>query len=384
MDRQRQIWQWLLLKLCLVSLLKEDNNQTKGERGTHQHQPIDDKLEREADNLPTMVDIKKVIPRHCFEPKVSTSMSYVALDATAIVVLYVVFEWVRSSFPWYTVCLIAPLFWLLQGTLFTAIFVLGHDCGHGSFSKSDVLNDVMGTILHTFLMVPYYCWKISHRNHHKHTGNIDKDEVFYPTRKKDSPVTRTLLPGFGLGIGWYAYLAMGYGSRPVYHYNFLHRAFSRHVLACAVSVSSLAVWVAILYHYTVYFGWGSLMIHYVIPAFVFASWGVVFTFLHHTDENVPWFSDQKWNFVLGQLSSIDREYGWAHRLTHDIGTHQIHHLFTKVPHYHLHEATRAFRRHFPHLVRYSRAPIIPTFIKMFRKYVQQHVIADDADFHTYK
>lgn len=35
------------------------------------------------------------------------------------------------------------------------------------------------------------------------------------------------------------------------------------------------------------------------------------------------FSDKTWNFVRGQLSSVDRHYGWAHSLTHNIGTHQV-------------------------------------------------------------
>ena len=34
-----------------------------------------------------------------------------------------------------------------------------------------------------FIMVPYYPWKLSHRHHHKNTGNIDKDEIFYPVRE---------------------------------------------------------------------------------------------------------------------------------------------------------------------------------------------------------
>ncbi len=68
------------------------------------------------------------------------------------------------------------------------------------------------------------------------------------------------------------------------------------------------------------------------------------------DENVPWYSDDKWDFVRGNLSSVDRDYGWAHNLVHNIGTHQIHHLFIKIPHYHLEEATAVFRANYPHLV----------------------------------
>ena len=49
--------------------------------------------------------------------------------------------------------------------------------------------------------------------------------------------------------------------------------------------------------------------------------GLVFTFVQ--DENVPWYANEKWDFVKGNLSSVDRNYGWAHNLVHNIGTHQV-------------------------------------------------------------
>ena len=106
------------------------------------------------------------------------------------------------------------IYWAAQGTFFFALFVVGHDCGHGSFSAYPLLNDVLGTVTHGFLMVPYYQWKLSHRNHHKNTGNIDKDEVFYPVRRSQQPPNPRLLPGFALGIGWFIYLATGYTCIP--------------------------------------------------------------------------------------------------------------------------------------------------------------------------
>lgn len=49
------------------------------------------------------------------------------------------------------------------GTLYTSFFVLGHDCGHGSFSFYPLLNDIVGTILHTWILAPYYTWKVNDR-----------------------------------------------------------------------------------------------------------------------------------------------------------------------------------------------------------------------------
>jgi len=72
-------------------------------------------------------------------------------------------------------------------------------------------------------MVPFYQWKLSHRNHHKHTANIDKDEVFYPVRRSQQPPNPRLLPGFALGIGWFIYLATGY---VIYYYHHHYAAFN--------------------------------------------------------------------------------------------------------------------------------------------------------------
>jgi hypothetical protein len=62
--------------------------------------------------------------------------------------------------------LVWPLYWLAQGTMFWALFVVGHDCGHQSFSPSRTLNDFVGNIVHATILVPYHGWRVSHRKHH--------------------------------------------------------------------------------------------------------------------------------------------------------------------------------------------------------------------------
>ena len=59
--------------------------------------------------------------------------------------------------------------------LIRCIFVVGHDCGHGNFSESETLNDIIGHITHGSIMVPYYPWQLSHRRHHMYHNHIDKD-----------------------------------------------------------------------------------------------------------------------------------------------------------------------------------------------------------------
>ena len=336
-------------------------------------------------NLPSIVDIKRALPQHVFDPHVGTSMYYAVKDIAQMVALFWLAEWIWSSrlLPVWLLLFLLPAYWLLQGTFFTAMFVIGHDAGHSSFSHYDWLNDVVGNIFHTFLLCPYYCWKLSHRHHHKNTGNIDKDEVFYPVRKKQDS-GNYVLPGFGLGIGWFGYLLAGYGPRPVSHFNPWHPMLRRHAVNCILSILMVLVWGAVLWQYTLMAGFVKFFVHYLAPELIFASYTVIITFLHHTEEEIPWYEDSLWEYVRGQLSSVDRHYGWCHSILHNISTHQIHHLFPKVPHYHLEEATLIFRQKFPQLVQMRDDAVLPAFLRMFRKYMQQCVVPDCTKIHVYK
>jgi omega-3 fatty acid desaturase (delta-15 desaturase) len=99
--------------------------------------------------VPTLVEIKKILPKHCFQPTVVQSLYYVLKDLVIVTTLYLSFLCFENSDTYGVLKYLAvPLYWYLQGTMFWAIFVLGHDCGHESFSKYSLLNNVFGNILH--------------------------------------------------------------------------------------------------------------------------------------------------------------------------------------------------------------------------------------------
>ncbi|KAK0947752.1 hypothetical protein LTR91_027110, partial [Friedmanniomyces endolithicus] len=74
---------------------------------------------------------------------------------------------------------------IIQGIFGTGLWVLAHECGHQSFSPSKTLNDSVGWFCHSFLLVPYFSWKISHGKHHKATGNLERDMVFVPRTREE-------------------------------------------------------------------------------------------------------------------------------------------------------------------------------------------------------
>ena len=243
------------------------------------------------ETYPTAIQIKSAIPGRFFKSDLITSFFYVAKDAMILISLYITMRCLEIILPWFFLAVLFPVYWLFQGTMFWAIFVIGHDCGHGSFSRYDVINDIVGTCLHTFVLTPFYPWKLSHRNHHKYTGNIDKDEVFYPVRESDHD-GKGLLQMFGLGFGWFIYLAKGYNPRGLCHFNPYNSMFVNHVTGCYISIISLFVWSGVLLSYAGVYGGLNLVKYYVMPEIIFATWLLIVTFLHHTDVNVPWYSGE--------------------------------------------------------------------------------------------
>ncbi|RZS10494.1 hypothetical protein BHM03_00041736 [Ensete ventricosum] len=122
-------------------------------------------------------DVRAAIPSHCWVKDPWRSMSYVLRDVVVIAALALAAGHLNSWIFWH-------IYWLAQGTMFWAIFVLGHDwyysiissvlraptasrgtnsrtcvgSGHGSFSDSVRLNNVVGHLLHSAILVPYHGW----------------------------------------------------------------------------------------------------------------------------------------------------------------------------------------------------------------------------------
>jgi omega-3 fatty acid desaturase (delta-15 desaturase) len=79
--------------------------------------------------------------------------------------------------------------------MFWALFVVGHDCGHQSFSNNRDLNDLVGNIAHASILVPYHGWRVSHRKHHGNHGHVENDESWHPTTKSQmDSMVRILFP----------------------------------------------------------------------------------------------------------------------------------------------------------------------------------------------
>jgi acyl-lipid omega-3 desaturase len=113
------------------------------------------------------------------------------------------------------------------------------------------------------------------------------------------------------------------------------------------------------------FGFLFLLKFYLVPYLIFVIWLDLVTFLHHTEDDIPWYRGEDWYFLKGALSTIDRDYGLFNPIHHDIGTHVAHHIFLNMPHYRLKAATEAIKPILGDYYRKSDEPIVKSFIKSY-------------------
>jgi omega-3 fatty acid desaturase (delta-15 desaturase) len=327
--------------------------------------PLDQATDRDrpapgADLPFTLKDLKAAIPDEYFKPSTFRSLAYFFLDVGIIAGLYGLAAVLNSG--WFF-----PIFWIAQGTMFWALFVVGHDCGHGSFSRHKWLNSLVGHLCHTPILVPYHGWRISHRTHHANTGNVDTDESWYPVTASDyegMDWSIKLVRFYLVLLAYPIYLFRRSPGRTGSHFDPQSPLFkpseARDVLTstvCLIGMVGLLGWL------TMQLGWATMAVYYLIPYLIFVMWLDLVTFLHHTEADIPWYRSDDWDFLKGALSTIDRDYGFINTIHHDIGTHVAHHIFLGIPHYHLKAATEAVKPVLGEYYRRSETPIWKSFLQ---------------------
>ncbi len=328
-----------------------------------------------------MAEIKAAIPAECFEPQLSTSLGYAA-TSVLLTTITAVAAWVFLPLGWAWLP-VWVLYAAVCGTFATGIWVIAHECGHGAFAKNDRLQNSIGFVFHSALLVPYFSWQRSHAVHHANTNHLTQGETHVPKASQSKAGVRALAVQDRLGprghgaftlvsrllFGWPVYLVAGTTGGPergVTNHFWPWAPFSKALFparwAARVLLSALGVLTTLGLLVWWAFSAGSVapvLALFVGPYLVVNAWLVTYTWLHHTGEHVPHYDEPEWSYVRGAFCSIDRPYGRVFDfLHHHIGsTHAAHHLYAKIPHYRAVEATNAIARAFPDLYRYDPTPV---------------------------
>lgn len=224
------------------------------------------------------------------------------------------------------------------------VFVMFHDCAHGSLLPSRRANRVLGTILGLLVLSPFARWRHDHAVHHASAGDLDRRGVGdivtltvaeYRARSWRGRLgywlTRNPLVMFGFGT----IVAMIIGPRIVAKNA---RPRMRHsVLGTDATLALLLVAVVWL------IGWQHFLIVWAPAAMLAGSAGIWLFYVQHQFEDTYWQYRDEWNYADAALrgSSHLKLPGVLRFFTGNIGLHHVHHLNAKIPSYHLPRAHAA-------------------------------------------
>ncbi len=260
---------------------------------------------------------------------ITTAVPFFAL-ATAMTLL------VQHAF-WATLLLAVPAAGLL-----VRLFIIQHDCGHGSFFSSRFANTVTGRLLSILTITPFAHWRRSHALHHASSGNLMRRGVgdidtlsvseylaLPALRKLQYRLYRNPFVLFLIGVPFYFLVIQRFPfGAPVSH-NGGWRSIV--VLNAAIAVV-YGLLMAII-------GVTTFLMAFVPVWILSASIGGWLFFIQHQFEDAYWDDETNWDFHLAAIHgssyyALPPVLQW---FTGNIGLHHIHHLCSRIPNYRLQE-----------------------------------------------
>ena len=225
------------------------------------------------------------------------------------------------------------------------LFMIQHDCGHGSFFRRRLMNDWVGRVIGVLTLTPYDLWQRSHALHHADSGNLDRRGIGdIDTLTVDEFQART--PRRQLLYRLYRHPIVMFGVGPAYLFMFRHRlpiGFMRSGWQPWVSAMATNAAIAILVAAIIWLvGVGPFLLLQLPITLLAASIGVWLFYVQHQFESTLWEHDDEWNFHEAALhgSSHYDLPGVLRWFTANIGVHHVHHLSSRIPYYRLPEVLR--------------------------------------------
>ena len=274
------------------------------------------------------------------QPNPSRALFELAVTLVPLVALWALMWLSLDVGYWLTLLLAIP-----AGGLVVRLFMIQHDCGHGTFFGHSRANDWLGRVLGVFTLTPYDYWKRNHAIHHATSGNLDRRGIGdietltvaeYQARSRMGRFLyrryRSAIVMFGFGP---AYLFLLQHRLPFYQM----RAGWRPWLSAMATNAGIALFAALMIWLV---GFGPFLAIHLPIMLIAASIGVWLFYVQHQFENVDWKRNGDWSHSRAALagSSYYDLPGVLRWFTANIGIHHVHHLSSRIPFYRLQHVLR--------------------------------------------
>lgn len=272
-------------------------------------------------------------------PDPKRSAMELVVTAVPFVLLWALMLWCLESYG-YWLCL--PLALPAAGFL-VRLFMIQHDCGHGSLFRRRSTNDWIGRIIGGLTLTPYYYWRRTHAVHHATTGNLDRrgiGDVCLLTVAEYRALPRWRRVAYRLSRSWLVLLGLG----PLYLFVLKYRlpvGLMRDGKAVWISAMSTNVAIVVLVvGMAALVGWQNFLLIQLPITLLAGSAGVWLFYVQHQFEETYWARQGEWSFHAGALQGathydLPAVLRW---FTANIGIHHVHHLASRIPSYRLGES----------------------------------------------
>ena len=233
---------------------------------------------------------------------------------------------------------------VLAGAFLVRVFIIFHDCGHGSFFRSKKANNIVGAITGFLCFTPYYQWRWEHGLHHGASGDLDRrgtGDIWTLTVQEYLEASRGKRFAYRLARNPLVLFVVA----PLFLFVIQQRfAFPRggNRERYSVSVTNLVllgmvaglIWI---------FGWKVYVLLQLVVMMVAGSAGVWLFYIQHQFEGVYWQRREEWDYAQAALQGssfykLPKVLQW---FSGNIGFHHIHHLSPRIPNYNLEKCHRA-------------------------------------------
>jgi len=252
---------------------------------------------------------------------------------------------------WYLMYLILSLSgWLvlplavLAGMFLVRVFIIFHDCGHGSYFKSRKANDVVGFITGLLTFTPFYQWRWDHAIHHSSSGHLDKrgtGDLWTLTVEEYLASSRWRRFAYRLARNPLVLFVIAPLVVMVIKQRFPTRDADkreRHsVYWMNLAILGMATVLSFAFGVVPY-----VLIQLTVLA-VAGSIGFWLFYVQHQFEGVYWERAERWDYAAAALkgSSFYKLPKIMQWFSGNIGYHHIHHLSARIPNYNLERCHKA-------------------------------------------
>ncbi len=218
------------------------------------------------------------------------------------------------------------------------IFIIFHDCGHGSFFKSERMSKIVGIPLGLLVFTPYHRWHRDHKEHHATVGNLDKRGIG-DVQTLTVEEYQKLSKWGKFSYRFYRHPLFLIVSAPLLLFLIQHRipkkymTLKEHMYVHLSTLTILAVIALVVWA----IGWKEYLLIQLPVIYIASVHGVWLFYVQHQYETVKWVRGKEWDYKTIALegSSFFKLPKLLQWFTGNIGFHHVHHLSPRIPNYKL-------------------------------------------------